>query len=149
MLANALSIFTHTILIALFIVSSSCRQDSDLIDKRRQIPSLDGVSQPFKIIRSFSATELSEAAAEFSPDYQHNSFEFEVKRKIEKATLEFQQISRAPVIDEFRQGSVGETQVDSFTQKNYGIVDILLVVDNSNSMAEEQEKLSKQLPEPP
>jgi len=45
----------------------------------------------------------------------------------------------------FSQGSRAEKVVESFTQKNLGILDVILVIDNSGSMADEQLNLSTKL----
>ncbi len=45
----------------------------------------------------------------------------------------------------FKQGSSGEKSVEFFNQKTLGILDLLIVVDNSGSMDKEQDNLAKRL----
>ena len=56
-----------------------------------------------------------------------------------------QQITRPLLTQFFKQGNPGIFTSESFNQKNLGILDLLIVVDNSRSMEQEQLNLSKRL----
>lgn len=58
---------------------------------------------------------------------------------------QYQQISRLPYDLSFTQGSLGEMVEDSEKQVNLGLLDLVVVVDNSRSMEQEQNNLSTKL----
>ncbi len=62
-------------------------------------------------------------------------------------SVSYTQATRPQVMDLFQQGSTGSSQTDNFVQNSDtgGVLDILVVVDDSPSMAEEQANLSTKL----
>jgi len=62
-----------------------------------------------------------------------------------KNTKDFDQIEKPPVAQKFQQGTAGAAQMDMFDQVQTGILDILIVVDDSGSMRQEQENLATKL----
>lgn len=57
----------------------------------------------------------------------------------------FYQKERPTLAQSFKQGSSGKNIEESFKQDNYGILDLLIVLDNSLSMKDEQKNLSTKL----
>lgn len=70
-----------------------------------------------------------------------------VLRNIEEAgTLTFQQLTRPVVTETFKQGQGAQTKVEKFAQQQAaGVLDLLVVIDNSGSMKEEQVNLGTKL----
>lgn len=60
------------------------------------------------------------------------------------------QIERAPKVKSFVQGFSGNNKLDIFQQASAatGLIDILIVIDNSGSMSQEQQNLSTKLTTP-
>lgn len=72
---------------------------------------------------------------------------FQMDNNIVPTRLEFNQVNRPVVTEAFRQGSEQEFKSESFAQtaNASGLLDVLLVVDTSGSMKEEQSNLSNKL----
>lgn len=68
-----------------------------------------------------------------------------LKRSYYDHTKSVKQITRPVATDNFTQGSSGATVAEAFNQVAGRLLDILVVVDNSNSMAEEQANLATKL----
>ena len=86
--------------------------------------------------------------AEFSAKLSSNQLSFELTQvnNYENSSLDFQQIDRPQVTESHQQGAAPSSATDSFQQESEnGIVDILIVIDNSGSMREEQQNLSTKL----
>ncbi len=136
--------------IAILFVLSIASCYVEYADYRVNSPGVSNLDQsmqkPIKIIKSFKATEQSQATSEFTPDYRITKQTIKFSRDSEQITKQFQQITRPEHRQDLVQGSLGTEIEEVFFQRNYGIIDILLVIDNSSSMAEEQHKLSTQLP---
>lgn len=57
----------------------------------------------------------------------------------------FRQVDRPLIARFFKQGNPGSRRVETFTQESLGVLDLQIVIDNSGSMAEEQENLARRL----
>lgn len=64
---------------------------------------------------------------------------------LSKNERNFEQISKPPVAESFKQGTPGTSITDDFNQTKPGLLDILVVIDNSRSMKEEQTNLATKL----
>ncbi len=103
---------------------------------------------PDSLFSSFPTTTLKNAETQFTLDLKDVSTTVKLEDKLTNKTENFTQNTRTLKTEMFTQGTPGETKTDTFTQAGKkGLVDILVVVDNSGSMAEEQTNLSTKLNE--
>jgi hypothetical protein len=96
----------------------------------------------------FSYVASQETGAEFqiTLDNQDVQTDFTLDNRYSDRTEEYAQINRTQLSAQFQQGSPGQPVEDMFDQSDKrGIVDILIVVDDSGSMRQEQENLSDKL----
>jgi hypothetical protein len=68
-----------------------------------------------------------------------------LKRNYTETSTTFKQITRPGVTDMFTQGNSGTPKTETFNQSASKPLDILVVIDNSNSMKEEQVNLSQRM----
>lgn len=96
---------------------------------------------------SFQATTL--APGSLSLDLANGQFQqrFKMDNNVVATRLDFNQVNRPVVTEAFRQGSEQEFKTESFSQaaSAAGLLDVLVVVDTSGSMKEEQSNLSTKL----
>jgi hypothetical protein len=103
---------------------------------------------PDSIFAAFPTTTLKNAETQFTLDLKDVSTTVKLEDKLTNKTETFTQLTRTLKTEMFTQGTPGETKTDKFTQAGKkGLVDILVVIDNSGSMAEEQTNLSTKLNE--
>ena len=95
--------------------------------------------------KSWQATTWGEATIKYQPDYDYVDQEFEVARIYNDQAVNYQQNKRSTRKEVFNQGTIGNRQSEAIRQQDLGIVDLLVVVDNSNSMKEEQDNLASKL----
>jgi hypothetical protein len=102
-------------------------------------------SETVRIVRKFEVAPLVEK--ELQVDFTRGVFEetLTLTSDYETTTKDNSQIDRPAYDKEFRQGSAGMAKADRFEQNALGILDLVVVVDNSGSMAEEQSNLSTKL----
>lgn len=97
---------------------------------------------------TYPASVLMEESVAFTLDTQEMSTQFTLRDVVAPLTEEHQQLSRRIYTESFTQGRPELEQYESFTQRGRkGAVDILLVIDNSLSMKEEQLNLSDKMHE--
>jgi hypothetical protein len=75
------------------------------------------------------------------------STQIELKNQYSDEKDSFTQIKRPSITDTFKQGNPGIPKAETFNQKQLGVVDIQVVIDNSGSMGEEQDKVKTKLPD--
>jgi hypothetical protein len=103
---------------------------------------------PDSLFSSFPTSALKNAETQFTLDLKDVSTTVKLEDKLAKKTENFAQNTRNLKTEMFTQGTPGETKTDEFTQAGKkGLVDILVVIDNSGSMNKEQENLSTKLNE--
>ncbi len=73
---------------------------------------------------------------------QHNLVVEELKTR---ETAKFKQVVLPELVNVFQQGREGDTKHESFQQSEAGVIDLLVIVDSSGSMKEEQANLSTKL----
>lgn len=95
--------------------------------------------------QTFTSAKLEEASLTVSGPLDQAELSIPLTFNSETIQKEFHQETRPTLMKSFRQGSLGEEIREEVNQGNLGILDILLVVDNSGSMAEEQRELAKRL----
>ncbi len=97
-------------------------------------------------VLKFQARQIVEASYDLIFDRLESSTDFELELVYSDRTDMHKQKSRNLVTQLATQGTDGTQKMDLFDQKkDRGAVDILLVVDNSRSMAEEHQNLSTKL----
>ncbi len=106
-----------------------------------------GAEQPNSLRWKFSSTDKAEGSIEVNVETQIVDQRFSLQQMLTEAEKTFTQINRPMRVEVFEQGSGSDFQKESFSQENApsGLLDIVLVVDNSGSMKEEQENLSTKL----
>lgn len=97
------------------------------------------------IEKSFKGGAIDSTNIKLSSDLNQLEYSVKMAREIVQHTQNFEQKERPLALTTFNQGSLGERVPEAFSQEELGILDIILVVDNSGSMGEEQENLSQRL----
>jgi hypothetical protein len=101
---------------------------------------------PTVTVSKFFSSSVKQNSFAFSLDTQSVSTGFALTDINGSKTQSHTQITRTATTDSFKQGTVGTAINQSFTQKaEKGLVDILVVIDDSGSMIEEQTNLSNKL----
>ena len=99
------------------------------------------------LTRTFKANPSH--SGEVTVDFHHTLVDntLEMSAEIIGESREFKQLVRPVYSSRFKQtGTQGEARAESFAQNEKGILDILMVVDNSASMQEAQENIAQGLP---
>ncbi|WP_141732099.1 hypothetical protein [Oligoflexus tunisiensis] len=109
---------------------------------------MESSKKPDTIINSFESSKTREASFRFKLEPKGVKTEFTLEDNLAPVTDNFTQINRQPLTDTFTQGHAGTTIREEFDQAaRQGLADILVVIDNSGSMKEEQTNLSSKLNE--
>jgi hypothetical protein len=93
----------------------------------------------------FPVSALLNGQMTVSPTRGSYQQQFTMKASYEQIDAGFKQINRPIVTKMFTQGNPNKYQTQRFSQKDMGILDIQVVIDNSGSMAEEQSNLASRL----
>lgn len=93
----------------------------------------------------FNAGVYQNTTLEFPNDFANAQQTITLLQPMTDGTQEFLQATRSVYRDEFRQGGGNNNALERFQQNELGVLDVLLVVDNSNSMRQEQENLAARL----
>jgi hypothetical protein len=103
-------------------------------------------TNPDTIMGLFPAAQVLSDKLSFTIDTQEVSTEFELKDIFKEQKEIFRQVARENRMESFQQGHPPQGKHDLFDQQTQkGPVDILLVIDNSISMTEEQRNLSDKM----
>ncbi len=101
---------------------------------------------PPSLSASFKASSNEKAAFEFSLDTKSASTSFKLADVNAAKSQSHKQNTRQLISESYSQGTAGNIMKQTFEQKGQkGLVDILVVVDNSGSMDAEQKNLSDKL----
>jgi hypothetical protein len=101
--------------------------------------------QTFKLAKTFAAAEVLSGEKIIQID-QPTIDSYTLARAYNEQTQTFTQITRNNLMDSFTQGTSGNANVDNFTQLSQsGVLDVLIVIDTSGSMNQEQNNLSTKL----
>ncbi len=95
----------------------------------------------------FPASKKMTGNLSFNAEEKSFSTQIELKNQYSDEKNSFTQIQRPSITDTFKQGNPGTPKAETFNQKQLGIVDIQVVIDNSGSMGEEQDKVKTKLPD--
>ncbi len=110
-----------------------------------EIPRIIG-KKPETNVNKFWSSLTTQNVFSFSLDTQAGATSFKLTDIQAAKTQAHNQITRTATTDSFKQGTAGTAIKQSFTQKaSKGLVDILVVVDDSGSMVEEQNNLATKL----
>ncbi len=96
---------------------------------------------------SFQATTLAPGVLSLNVSNGQIEQRFKMDNNVVATRLDFNQVNRPVVTEAFRQGSEQEFKTETFAQSASasGLLDVLVVVDTSGSMKEEQSNLSNKL----
>ena len=97
------------------------------------------------ISRSFVAGEVQTAEYKIDTGFGLIRQEFSLQQK-PKTELNLTQVERAVITDAFTQGHDGDQQTEQFSISEAGLFDLLIVIDDSSSMAAYQDRLADSLP---
>lgn len=112
---------------------------------RDRIDSVAGGSwEPLAFTRTFPVVEREDVSAEIIPAFGQVDEAISMSVRPE-STLTLKQVVRSDELDTFTQGHDGMVRTESFSVSRAGLLDLLVVVDNSTSMEEEQANLATKL----
>jgi hypothetical protein len=105
-------------------------------------------TKPDSLFASFPSSTIKDASYKFALDLNSVTTSIALVDVNSKKTENFTQNTRSPETNIFKQGNPGLAMTDTFDQTGKkGLVDILVVIDNSVSMKNEQEKLADKMNE--
>lgn len=94
--------------------------------------------------KEFASSLIGDAVTKFQPEFGIIADQLTLKEKpLLKSRL--QQVNREPVSEVFFQGHDGDEMSQVFDISSAGKLDLMLIIDNSGSMGEEQAELSENL----
>ena len=139
-----------------FSFSSGCSDGSDFSAAEKRVrsaqtpPSGDakkGVPEPDSDVKfTFTNSKVEDAEAVIEGTVLENSIDFTLEMETQGVLDKALQTIRDPRIDRFQQGSPAITKREEFNaDSKSGSVDIVVVVDDSRSMRQEQDKLAPNL----
>lgn len=105
----------------------------------------DGSTPTIKKSKTFPAELFGDAAVSANLADPYLSQEFELKRNYTETSTTFKQVVRPGITDLFVQGNSGTPATQTFNQSASKPLDLLVMIDNSNSMQQEQVNLSQRL----
>lgn len=95
---------------------------------------------------SYQAGTVKNGEKTFSIDALLEESRYVMSAELMDAAQSFNQINRTTLTEMFKQGTEAKDAADSFMQNAYnGVLDVLVVIDNSGSMSQEQANLSTKL----
>lgn len=100
-----------------------------------------------KLEVEFTAAGYQEAQLSYNSDFIELTHELVRERGFLPQSSSYTQVNRPQGSKSFTQGSAGIQVVENFAQGDLGIIDILVVVDNSSSMGQEHTKIANKLPD--
>ena len=113
----------------------------------QSLPSMPADGTLREVEMTFQGASYQEANLTFAQDYMELSHVVMRESGYKGQTVNFEQVTRLAGSKSFDQGTAGKSVEEVFTQNDLGIIDILVVVDNSGSMGGEHEKVKKNLPD--
>lgn len=112
---------------------------------RNQIDDVAGGGwEPLAFTKTFSVVDREAVSADITPAFGQVEENVAMQVRPESA-LTLKQVVRGDGVDLFTQGHDGMVRTESFAVSRAGLLDLLVVVDNSTSMEEEQANLSTKL----
>ncbi|MGE0173576.1 MAG: hypothetical protein AB7T49_12335 [Oligoflexales bacterium] len=154
MMRNYHKLCRTALLTSLIGLAASCAKEATFSDTRKvrheaaatDPESIDQLPQVTELDKEFVIKSKDEEKLSVDFESQIYQKEFKLSEDAADKAKEYAQNDRTPVTKMFEQGTAGKAYTDTFEQAAVtGIVDILIIVDNSGSMAEEQQNLSTKL----
>jgi hypothetical protein len=111
-------------------------------------PVVEKPQPPLTVSREFTSGKTTSSSLEYSVTSSYVAQDVTLSRPETKVanSRSLQQVAKPGITQSFRQGSVGMAKTDTFKQMPAGgILDVLVVVDNSGSMDAEQKNLASKL----
>lgn len=141
---------TRSLFIVLILSAVMSQCDNEANFKRTQGGKRDPLTEdnqlPARIEKVFKVNEVKKDTLTSNLEHQFIDQEIILDLNYQEVTQEMTQNARMDVLDAFQQGRVGKAHTDTFEQgKDHGVLDILIVVDNSGSMDIEQVNLGNKL----
>jgi hypothetical protein len=126
----------------------SSYESSDQIPAKVETTTMEESKRPDTIISSFQASTTKDASFRFTLEPKSVKTDFTLEDKLAPVKDTFTQLTRNPLTNSFTQGNSGTAMTEEFDQATRrGLADILIVIDNSGSMKEEQANLATKLNE--
>lgn len=123
-------------------------KSSDQIPAKVETTSMEASKNPDTIISSFQASATKEASFRFTLEPKAARMDFTLEYNLAPVKDTFTQLNRNLLTETFTQGNAGTPMKEAFDQAGRkGLADILVVIDNSGSMKEEQANLATKLNE--
>lgn len=123
-------------------------ESSDQIPAKVETTTMEASKKPDTIISSFQASTTKDASFRFVLEPKSVKMDFTLEDNLAPVKDTFTQITRNLLTDTFTQGNVGTPVKEEFDQAaRKGLADILVVIDNSGSMSQEQANLATKLNE--
>ena len=110
-----------------------------MVDTESKSPAPSMIQQDFPV----TSVEDGEVSFEFRRDALEQTIKLTNRYEARKQT--FNQADRPSYSKAFQQGNSGQAVTEEFTQNAMGILDLVVVIDNSGSMSQEQANLSTKL----
>jgi hypothetical protein len=128
--------------------SDAAYESSDQIPAKVETTTMEGSKKPDSIISSFQAASTKDASFRFKLEPKAVKTDFTLEDNLAPVKDTFTQLNRNLLTDTFTQGNAGTPVREEFDQATRkGLADILIVIDNSGSMKEEQANLATKLNE--
>lgn len=123
----------------LCIIATGCMNEAQFVSNNA-----DQKKRQVIIEKEFSTARIEDGQISFKPAFGKVEQTLKLKQALQTASL--RQIERPLLAAEFTQGHDGSSTEEEFKISEAGKVDVLLVIDNSGSMSDEQDKLKDKLP---
>jgi hypothetical protein len=126
----------------------SSYESSDQIPAKVETTTMEESKTPDTIISSFQASTTKDASFRFKLEPKSVKTDFTLEDNLAPVKDTFTQLNRNLLTNTFTQGNLGTPMIEEFDQASRrGLADILIVIDNSGSMKEEQANLASKLNE--
>jgi hypothetical protein len=112
-------------------------------------PNDQAAAESTPIIREypFKTEQIADHELSFIPSATALTTELTMRNDTTATTANFQQVVRPVITQTLKQGNPGQNYQESFLQNNKGVLDLVVVIDNSGSMSNEQTALQGKLPD--
>lgn len=97
------------------------------------------------VSRAYLSSRIVDGVSRFTTQSQQSQSQLTMRRESLVRSQAFNQATRDIATEIFTQGATGQLIEESITQSNLGVLDVMIVVDDSGSMKAEQDKLSSKL----
>ena len=97
------------------------------------------------VSRAYLSSRIVDGVSRFTTQSQQAENQLTMRRESLVRSQAFNQATRDTATEIFTQGATGQIVEESITQSNLGVLDVMIVVDDSISMKAEQDKLSSKL----